>query len=95
LRCSFSPALTSRRDAEIKELRLKGDFRGDTSDITLDIVTRTGRTITVAEASLDEAEFARFLEAARRVRARMQLPYETVSLPPSGSGVPGWWHRRA
>ena len=63
----------------------RGRLPGDESSITLAIVTRGGRSIKVAEASLDEAEFTRFRDAARRVHARMQIPCETVTLPASGS----------
>jgi hypothetical protein len=65
------------------------------ADITLHIVRRNGRKVEVAEGSLDQAEFERFLELARRIRARLKVPIETVSLPSSGPGIPAWWNTRA
>ena len=79
---------------DIDHPRLTGDFRGDTSDITLHIVRRNGRKVEIAEGSLDQAEFERFLDLSRRIRARLKVPIEIASLPSSGSGIPSWWNTR-
>ena len=79
--------------SEIKTLRIEGDFSAEPSLITLAIITRAGRTVEIAQGTLYEAQFERFLDVGRRVRARMQIPYEKVGIPEKQSRwtFPPWW----
>jgi hypothetical protein len=80
--------------SEIKSLRIEGDFSGEAPAIaTLAIATRAGRMIEIAQGHLHEAQLEGFLDVARRVRARMQIPYEKVGIPADQSGwsYPRWW----
>jgi hypothetical protein len=79
---------------EIRSLRIEGDFSGEApSTVTLALVTHAGRTIEIAQGTLHQAQFERFLDVGRRVRARMQIPYEKAGIPADQSGwsYPRWW----
>jgi len=79
---------------EVRSLRIEGDFSGEApSTVTLALVTRSGRTIEIAQGTLHQSQFERFLDVGRRVRARTQIPYEKVGIPADQSGwsYPRWW----
>ena len=66
---------------EIRTLRIEADTRDEPSTITLSIATRAGRTIEIAQGTLHGKQLERFLDVARRVQARVQIPYEKVGIP--------------
>lgn len=66
---------------EIRTLRIEADTRDEPSTITLSIATRAGRTIEIAQGNLHGKQLERFLDVARRVQARVRIPYEKVGIP--------------
>jgi hypothetical protein len=78
---------------DCKEVVIEGDFRGETDTIEFVLLMKNGRKITLAQGTNYEAQLRRFLEAAKAISNRTQIPYRKAGIPPWGWWwkFPTWW----
>jgi hypothetical protein len=78
---------------DCKEVVIEGDFCGDTDTIEFILLMKSGRKIMLAQGTNYEAQLRRFLEAAKAIFSRTQIPYRKAGIPAWGSRgkFPTWW----